>query len=92
MELAQQFVWEPPIGEDEIAEIRRMKARIERERIPAGEDPAIPSEAREGIAVRRRVDRPDAPAPAPGRAAQGRWTPSPSSNGIGRSSGPDAGP
>jgi glutamate-ammonia-ligase adenylyltransferase len=39
MELAGRFVWEPPIGDDEITEIRRMKARIERERIPAGEDP-----------------------------------------------------
>ena len=39
MELASRFVWEPPIGDDEITEIRRMKARIERERIPAGEDP-----------------------------------------------------
>ena len=39
LELAHSFVWEPPIGQDEITEIRRMKARIERERIPAGEDP-----------------------------------------------------
>ena len=39
MELAREFVWNPPIGPDEISEIRRMKARIERERIPAGEDP-----------------------------------------------------
>ena len=39
MELARQFVWEPPLGEDEFAEIRRMKARIEKERIPVGEDP-----------------------------------------------------
>jgi glutamate-ammonia-ligase adenylyltransferase len=38
MELARQFVWEPPLGEDEFAEIRRMKARIEKERIPVGED------------------------------------------------------
>jgi glutamate-ammonia-ligase adenylyltransferase len=39
MELARRFVWEPPIGDEETTEIRRMKARIERERIPAGEDP-----------------------------------------------------
>ena len=39
LELAHRFVWEPPIGDNEITEIRRMKARIERERIPAGEDP-----------------------------------------------------
>jgi glutamate-ammonia-ligase adenylyltransferase len=39
LELANRFVWEPPIGDNEVTEIRRMKARIERERIPAGEDP-----------------------------------------------------
>ncbi len=39
LQLVRRFVWEPPIGDDEITEIRRMKARIERERIPAGEDP-----------------------------------------------------
>ena len=39
LELANRFVWEPPIGDNEITEIRRMKARVERERIPAGEDP-----------------------------------------------------
>jgi len=39
LELARRFVWEPPVGDNEITEIRRMKARIERERIPAGEDP-----------------------------------------------------
>lgn len=38
MELAAAFV-ESPITEEEIREIRRMKARIEKERIPAGEDP-----------------------------------------------------
>jgi [glutamine synthetase] adenylyltransferase / [glutamine synthetase]-adenylyl-L-tyrosine phosphorylase len=38
-QVVHRFVWEPPIGGDEIAEIRRMKARVERERIPAGEDP-----------------------------------------------------
>ncbi|HEX2850453.1 MAG TPA: bifunctional [glutamine synthetase] adenylyltransferase/[glutamine synthetase]-adenylyl-L-tyrosine phosphorylase [Acidimicrobiales bacterium] len=32
------FVW-APLGDDEVREIRRMKARIERERIPAGDDP-----------------------------------------------------
>ncbi len=39
MEAARDFVWEPPFGDDQFTEIRRMKARIERERIPAGEDP-----------------------------------------------------
>lgn len=38
-ELADGFVWGRPFGEDESREIRRMKARIERERLPPGEDP-----------------------------------------------------
>ncbi|MDP8988362.1 MAG: bifunctional glutamine-synthetase adenylyltransferase/deadenyltransferase, partial [Actinomycetota bacterium] len=33
------FVWERPVGAEEVREIRRSKARVERERIPAGEDP-----------------------------------------------------
>jgi glutamate-ammonia-ligase adenylyltransferase len=33
------FVWGDRITEADVREIRRMKARIERERIPAGEDP-----------------------------------------------------
>jgi glutamate-ammonia-ligase adenylyltransferase len=37
--LASDFVWGAPFGEDEVREVRRMKARIERERMPAGEDP-----------------------------------------------------
>jgi glutamate-ammonia-ligase adenylyltransferase len=39
MELVDGFVWQPPIDDDDVREIRRMKARIERERIPAGDDP-----------------------------------------------------
>jgi [glutamine synthetase] adenylyltransferase / [glutamine synthetase]-adenylyl-L-tyrosine phosphorylase len=46
MELAERFiamiepfVYREPFPEDDIREIRRMKARIERERIPPGEDP-----------------------------------------------------
>src|SRR5437764_1317187 len=35
----EHFVWEQPVTDDTVREIRRMKARIERERIPAGEDP-----------------------------------------------------
>ncbi len=35
----RQFVWDRPLGREETAEIRRMKARIERERVPSGEDP-----------------------------------------------------
>ncbi len=37
--LTASFVWGEPLGEAGVREIRRMKARIERERIPAGEDP-----------------------------------------------------
>jgi hypothetical protein len=37
LELAP-FVWQPP-DDDEVRDIRRMKARIEAERLPAGEDP-----------------------------------------------------
>jgi [glutamine synthetase] adenylyltransferase / [glutamine synthetase]-adenylyl-L-tyrosine phosphorylase len=33
------FVWDAPFGDAEVREIRRIKARVERERIPAGEDP-----------------------------------------------------
>jgi glutamate-ammonia-ligase adenylyltransferase len=39
MMLASAAVWSAPFGDDEIRAIRRMKARVERERIPAGEDP-----------------------------------------------------
>ncbi|MDE3085463.1 MAG: bifunctional [glutamine synthetase] adenylyltransferase/[glutamine synthetase]-adenylyl-L-tyrosine phosphorylase [Acidobacteriota bacterium] len=39
MAAAEEFVWGAPLGDDEVAEIRRMKARVERERIPAREDP-----------------------------------------------------
>jgi [glutamine synthetase] adenylyltransferase / [glutamine synthetase]-adenylyl-L-tyrosine phosphorylase len=35
----EHFVWGQPVTDDTVREIRRMKARIERERIPAGEDP-----------------------------------------------------
>jgi [glutamine synthetase] adenylyltransferase / [glutamine synthetase]-adenylyl-L-tyrosine phosphorylase len=37
--LVDDFVWERPFTEAEEADVRRMKARIERERIPAREDP-----------------------------------------------------
>jgi glutamate-ammonia-ligase adenylyltransferase len=39
MELVDAFVWRPSLREDHVREIRRMKARVERERIPAGDDP-----------------------------------------------------
>ena len=38
LELVERFVWRP-LSEEDTREIRRMKARIERERIPAGDDP-----------------------------------------------------
>ena len=39
MALLDEFVWDRPLTEDDVAGIRRMKARIERERIPTREDP-----------------------------------------------------
>jgi glutamate-ammonia-ligase adenylyltransferase len=39
LELAQDFIWGTPLSDSEVREIRLMKARIERERVPAGEDP-----------------------------------------------------
>ncbi len=41
MALLEPFVWEPGLSVDDVREIRRMKARIERERIPPSEDPAF---------------------------------------------------
>ena len=38
-ELAQGFLWGSPLSDAEVREIRLMKARVERERVPAGEDP-----------------------------------------------------
>src|SRR5439155_11666867 len=38
MEIVEPHVWQP-LTDDDVREVRRMKARIERERIPAGEDP-----------------------------------------------------
>jgi glutamate-ammonia-ligase adenylyltransferase len=37
--LLDEFVWGRPLTESDVAAIRRMKARIERERIPSREDP-----------------------------------------------------
>jgi glutamate-ammonia-ligase adenylyltransferase len=39
MEVVDDFVWRDPLDEEGQREIRRMKARVERERLPAGEDP-----------------------------------------------------
>jgi glutamate-ammonia-ligase adenylyltransferase len=41
MDLLEEFVWAPGLSEDDAREIRRTKARVERERIPPGEDPAF---------------------------------------------------
>ena len=41
MELLDEFVWEPGLPADDRREIRRIKARVERERIRAGVDPAF---------------------------------------------------
>jgi glutamate-ammonia-ligase adenylyltransferase len=38
MELIQPHLWQP-LREDDVREVRRVKARIERERIPSGDDP-----------------------------------------------------
>jgi glutamate-ammonia-ligase adenylyltransferase len=39
LEVVEPFVWGRPLPEPEVREIRRMKARIERERMPTGQDP-----------------------------------------------------
>ncbi len=41
MALRDEFVWDTGLSADDVRAIRRMKARIERERIPPGEDPAF---------------------------------------------------
>ena len=38
-ELVEPYVYRDPFPEEEVREVRRMKARIERERIPTDEDP-----------------------------------------------------
>jgi glutamate-ammonia-ligase adenylyltransferase len=37
--LVDEFVWGRPFTDDDARDVRRMKARIERERIPTGDDP-----------------------------------------------------
>ncbi|MGH9072579.1 MAG: putative nucleotidyltransferase substrate binding domain-containing protein, partial [Acidimicrobiales bacterium] len=39
MDLVEEFVWHRPFTDEDLREIRRMKARVERERMPPGEDP-----------------------------------------------------
>jgi glutamate-ammonia-ligase adenylyltransferase len=39
MAVVEPHVWGAPLTDEEVREIRRMKARIERERLPAGDDP-----------------------------------------------------
>ena len=50
--------------DDDVREVRRMKARIERERIPPGEDPQFHLKLGPRLAVRRRVHGAAAPARA----------------------------
>ena len=58
------------IGEDSVREIRRIKARIEAERMPRGVDPALQPQARARRAGRRGVGRPAAAAAARARGAR----------------------
>lgn len=37
--IARRFVWDRPLRSEDVVEIRRLKARMERERVPADEDP-----------------------------------------------------
>ena len=37
--IVNNFVFEKPVSEADLREVRRLKARMERERVPAGEDP-----------------------------------------------------
>ena len=83
--------WPGPCGtgrspEDE-REIRRMKARIERERIPR-RGPRVPPQAGPGLAVRRRVDR--AAAAAAHRGALALDDGGPGGSGGGGRAGADA--
>jgi glutamate-ammonia-ligase adenylyltransferase len=38
-EVVHAFVWDVPLTKEQVREVRRMKGRIEHERIPVGEDP-----------------------------------------------------
>ena len=61
-------VWERPLTRADEREVRRMKVRIEQERIAPGEDPEFHLKLGRGSLVRHRVHRAAAPAPPP-RAA-----------------------
>ena len=39
VEMLRPFVWEGELSEEDVREIRRIKARVEKERIPRGDDP-----------------------------------------------------
>src|SRR5437763_5056663 len=39
MRIADHAAYDGPFGDEEVREVRRIKARVERERIPPGEDP-----------------------------------------------------
>ena len=73
--LVDDVVYGQPFTEDDMREIRRIKARIERERIPPGEDPQFHLKLGRGSLSRHRVPRPAPPAAArrrPARAAGSR--------------------
>ena len=63
LDMIEPYVWDGGLDAEAIRDIRRMKARIESERIPPGRGPRLPPQARPGLALRRRVHGPDAPAP-----------------------------
>ena len=67
MALIEPFVYRDPFPEDDAREIRRIKARVEQERIPPGEDPEFHLKLGKRWAHRRRVHR----AAAPARARRG---------------------
>ncbi len=56
MELVDDFVWSKPISTDDVREIRRIKARVETERLPARRRSAVPSQARARFAIGHRMD------------------------------------
>ena len=65
---------EDGISADDIVEVRRIKARVDDERLPRGADPHTAPQARPRRARRHRVDRPAAP-DAARRAGRGLRTP-----------------
>ena len=63
VESIHEAVWARPFTEDDAREVRRMKVRIEQERLAPGEDPEFHLKLGRGSLVRHRVHRAAAPAP-----------------------------